>query len=217
MKKTTMWLCGVMGTVVLASQAWGQADAGEDRPPAPRQGDEARGEHGKRRPDAGRRGGRLKDHAMAADKRESLLARIITSPHLAKELELNEDQVARLQAAMKDIRHELVDLKADLEQAAMEQGRLLMAETVDEQAILDAVQRTGEIRTEIAKRSIRPLILMKQTLTPEQLQKARQMMHRRMREARDGDGEHQERGRKPEKVRNRQRPGPAEGEGEGAE
>jgi hypothetical protein len=88
-----------------------------------------------------------------------------------------------------------------MQQAAEEQARLMMQDPVDEAALMAAIEKTGKIRTEIAKVKIMPIILVKKTLSPEQIEQVKKLLkermerHRREREQwrdrsgrRDGEG-----------------------------
>ena len=80
----------------------------------------------------------------------------------------------------------------------MDQVNLLTAETVDEEAVMAAVEKSGRIHTELAKLRIKPILELKKILTREQLEKAKGIVQeRRMRDRfRRGGGE-ERRGKGP--------------------
>lgn len=118
---------------------------------------------------------------------EAFIARLVRDRKLAAEVGLSEKQAQRIQEQLYKVRVKMVDLQADLQKAAMKQARLISAETIDEKALMTAVEETGRIRTKIAKLRIRPLLLLKSSLDPEQLRRARERMreHRQRRPRRN--------------------------------
>jgi hypothetical protein len=99
---------------------------------------------------------------------------MIENPELVERLGLTEEQVSRLKNKGYELRREVVKLKAELELAAMEQARMLTAESVDKAALMAAVEKTGAIRTEIGKRRMLQVLLIKDTLNEDQLRQLRE-------------------------------------------
>ena len=135
---------------------------------------------------------------MLVEKMEegALLERILSNPKIVEEIGLTEDQMTRIRTAVQDQQQQQTKLRTDMEQAALEQAKILTAANMDEEALLKAVEKTGALRTEMAKFRVRQLILIKKILTPEQLEKSRQMRQKfmeRMKERRaegaEGKGE----------------------------
>lgn len=124
---------------------------------------------------------------------EAMLARILAVPKVAETLGLSADQIKTLQDGLTSNRKEIATLQVDLENASMEQARLLTSnQNVDESAVMATVDKAGEIRTKIAKLMIKQLLIVKKTLTPEQIEKARAMIRERVEKNRDrigADGE----------------------------
>ncbi|MCE9614568.1 MAG: hypothetical protein K8T26_09850 [Lentisphaerae bacterium] len=110
----------------------------------------------------------------------ALLGRILNSPKVAADLGLTEAQIQTLRNGAFDIQEQRVKLKADLELAAIQQARLLTGDTLDEKALMAAVEKTGAVRTELAKTEMRGLLLMRNTLSAEQRDKVREMMRKHM-------------------------------------
>lgn len=151
---TITWVTAlVLAGVVSASAQWGGGRPGE-----PERGPGGKAGHGR------------------------LLERIVQSQELAEELGLSEEQIGEFKAMLFDFKEQEIELRAELEKAGIRQARILMAEKVDEKALMEAIEHTGEVRTELAKLRIRPLLVIKETLTPEQLEKAKQMLRERMRD-----------------------------------
>jgi len=112
---------------------------------------------------------------------QGLLKRIVTSPEFAEEIGLSEDQAETLKADMYELKLREIDLRAELEKSALEQARLMTENTVDEAALMKAVEKTGAVRTEIAKQRVQELLTVKKILTVKQLKKARKILQPRMR------------------------------------
>jgi hypothetical protein len=138
-------------------------------------------------------------HRRSRHGREDMVLRLLENEKLLEGLGLTEEQVTALKEGSAELRKELVQLKADLGLAAMEQAEHLTEKTVDEAALMSAVEKAGAIRTEIAKKQMKQMLLIKRTLNEDQLQgltdfRRRHLMRRRqskelMRERGDRDPE----------------------------
>jgi Spy/CpxP family protein refolding chaperone len=155
-----MWTAAVL-TAVLAVSAGAQAPGGGG--PAPDQ----RGW-----------GGGVPEH---------VLGKLLTSPKVMAEVGLTEAQAEALREKAFGLKREEIKLRAELELAAMDQAKLVTGQTVKEADLMAAVEKTGALRTELAKLHMRGLLLIRETLTPEQREKLRKMAARRERLRREGD------------------------------
>jgi len=108
--------------------------------------------------------------------REAFLVKMITHKDVAEKVGLTDEQVTTLKDSVYETRKKLIDLKAELEKAGMEQAKLLSGDTIDEAAVMAAIDKTAGIRTEMAKLHVKSLIMVKQTLTPEQIDQAKEHM-----------------------------------------
>lgn len=153
----------------LTTEGWAQERVEQKHPPGMMPG--RRGPDGGFQKDGGPMMGREAAH-------EGMMARILSNPELGSELGLSEEQVSRIQDSLEALRRKGDLLKKEMEASAMEQARLMSAETLDEAALMAAVERTGMVRTEIAKLRIRPLIMLRTVLTPEQVEKLTQQMQK---------------------------------------
>jgi Spy/CpxP family protein refolding chaperone len=113
-----------------------------------------------------------------------VLRMLITDPRAAKELELSDGQIQQIKESVSGSSQELRDLNARIETAALRQAELMRADALDEEAVLKAVQETGELRTQIAKLRIKQLMAAHRVLTPDQRAKVREMMAHRVQQAR---------------------------------
>ena len=112
---------------------------------------------------------------------EALVGRLAADSKLAEDLGLSEDQVKKLKDGMLMLKKEQIDLKAELEKSGLEQARLLTEKKVDEAAVMKIVDGMGAIRTQLAKSRVKQLLLVKGTLSPEQMSKARDLMREHLR------------------------------------
>ncbi|MDA0576989.1 MAG: Spy/CpxP family protein refolding chaperone [Verrucomicrobia bacterium] len=118
-------------------------------------------------------------HEQAAGHELAAIGRLINNPKIAEAIGLTDAQVNTLREGMFDFREQRAKLKADLEVAAIQQARVLTADPVDEKALMEAVEKTGAIRTEVAKIEMKALLMVRNTLTEEQREKTREMVRRR--------------------------------------
>jgi Spy/CpxP family protein refolding chaperone len=128
---------------------------------------------------------------------------LVSDPKAAEVVGLKPDQVKMIEAALLDARKKLIELRAKMELAAVEQAELIRQENADEAAVMKAVERTGELHTEIAKLEVRQLLAVRRMLTPEQQQKLHDAVRERMRRWREN---------RPERGAERRPHGPPPGE-----
>lgn len=131
---------------------------------------------------------------------QGMLGRFLMNPKAAEDLGLTPEQVKTLKEQSEPLRTEMESLRKELEQASMEQAKLLTGDSVEEDALMAAVEKTGAARLKMAKLAMRQLLVVKRTLTPEQVAKAREMVRERLsrRPSEGGEG-----GRKGEFFRRR--------------
>jgi Spy/CpxP family protein refolding chaperone len=98
----------------------------------------------------------------------------------AASLGVTPEQKATLREYVEHSRERMKLLREKMEATALEQARLLTQPDIDEPAVMDSVERLGALRTELAKLRIRQLLILRDTLTPEQIEKARGLMRERM-------------------------------------
>jgi Spy/CpxP family protein refolding chaperone len=165
MKRVMGWTTA-LAVVVLASQA------------AVAQGPDGQPQRGEDKAQWGGQGARLGGPTPhpEIDRMGFLLERLSQGSELAKKIGLSEEQQSKLRDGMFDIKTREADLRADLEKASLAQAKLMTEKTVDEKVLMAAVEKTGAVRTEMAKLRIKGLLLLKQTLTPEQMGKAQQVL-----------------------------------------
>lgn len=126
-----------------------------------------------------------------------MLGRLIHNAKAAEALGLTPEQIETLRTGFFELQEQKVRLQAELEVSALQQARLITSEEIDEAALMAAVDKSGAVRTKIAKNGMRGLLLMHKTLTPEQREKVRHYMAKRMDPERQGARGDRERGDPP--------------------
>jgi len=159
------------------------------------------GGHG-RRPGAQEFGGQARGHGgrfggemgmRQGPPQEAMIAHILGNQELAKELGLSAEQVSALREGFDALRQGQIELKAQIELAAMEQAKQMTAPEVNEAELMATVEKTGEIRTQMAKLRVKALLLVREHITSEQLEHIRKTMRekfeQRMRQHRGAFGQ----------------------------
>lgn len=195
MRMTMTVVSAAMAALVVSAAAFAQMDEDKgkhrDRDGGPRGMSDRREMRGR-----GERGGMQGHGNMQAGRtRPAMLARVVTNPRVAEQIGLSDEQVTTIKEGLYEVQKKQITLKAEMELAGLEQARLLTAGTIDEDALNNAIEKTGAIRTELAKLQMKPIVLVMKTLSPEQLQKAKDMIAERMQQrTRRGRGESGQRG-----------------------
>ncbi len=125
------------------------------------------------------------DRGMA---RNAWFGKVLRNPEFAARIGLTEEQQATIDKALAELGDKHTRLRQQMEAAALKQARLMMAEDLDEEALMSAVEETGHLRTEQAKLRIKHLLVMRKTLTPEQTTAVRKFMQERERRRSNDDG-----------------------------
>jgi len=138
------------------------------------------GEMGRKSPKGFQRGGEcLGEDARRMDSQEAMINRIINHPEIAEKIGLTEEQIKILKDSMYEMKKQEIQLEAEKKLAVMEQTKLLMESTIDEEAVMAAVEKTSKITTELVKLKVKQLLLVKKTLTPEDIKKIKELMQER--------------------------------------
>jgi len=126
---------------------------------------------------------------------EAFLARIINNPKLAAELELSDEQINILKTSQEAMKNQNEQLQNLIKESGMEQAKLLTSDSIDENALMAAVEKTGNVRTEMAKARMRHMLVVKKTLKPDQAKKLKALVQKQVKQARgniDGNKEQRE-------------------------
>lgn len=124
-------------------------------------------------------GGRFGEGGPGEDKQNFFLEKLLMNPEVAQELGLTKEQISALQESIDEISKKTIDLKAELEKAGLGQARLMASGNLDKEAIMSMIDKTSAIRTELAKMQVKKLILIKKTVSAEQIQKIREKIRSR--------------------------------------
>ena len=151
-------------------------------------GEEGRGKPGQVRPWPGERPAKFRGEeagreGLAKDGRPvgSLLDHVLGNPKIVEELALSQEQIAALKTASEDLKRVQDELASRQDEEGVIQARLLMgSEDVDEEQIMQAVERAGKARIEMAKARVKQLLVVRKTLTPEQMEKIREMIRQKI-------------------------------------
>lgn len=103
------------------------------------------------------------------------MLRAAQNPKIAEKLGLTAEQVAKLKA-LADEKGSMKELQEKVRKGMESQAELLKAETVDEAAVMAALDAVWAARKEIAKRQTKRLIAVRKILSKEQITKVREAM-----------------------------------------
>lgn len=135
-------------------------------------------------------GDRWKQGGQGGDQGNMILDRILNNKRMTEKLDLTEDQVSALRDGIFNLKKEKIRKRAELQIVATEQARILTEGDIDESALMSAVEKTGQVRTDLAKLHMQGLLLMHKTLTKEQREKIGPMLRKRHAQ-RQGSGKDQ--------------------------
>lgn len=169
---------GWMGVVAMVAGLAGVVAMAQEAPARPRAEGEWRGPGG------------------GADGGEGMIVRWLENSKLAKEAGITDEQIAALKTKLDVLRKEQIDLRAELEKMGLEQARLVSAKSLDEAAVMASVDKTSDVHSKMARNRMKQLLIVKETLTPEQTEKIKEMIRTRIGRAREGAG-HGDRERGP--------------------
>lgn len=130
------------------------AQAQDESPAPPSPADEMKQEGGMRR--GGNDGGAMFLH-------------LINSPRMAEKLALTDDQKKALQVVADDFKAQRKTLQEQMQGTMTDQAELITSDTVDEAAIYSAIDKSFELRRDLAKLQIKTLLAAKKILTPDQI------------------------------------------------
>jgi Spy/CpxP family protein refolding chaperone len=125
-------------------------------------------------------GERMRDRSAMQSPEDMLFERLAGDGRIAQELGLTTNQTESLRKVGFELKQKLIDLNAQREKAGLQQAQLMTAPDPDEAAVMKAVEESGAIQTEIAKLRVKQVMAARKILTPEQQQKAREMIRAHM-------------------------------------
>lgn len=145
------------------------------------------------RPEAmrGEMGSRPADPAMEALDREMGLTRLLGMGRAAEELGVSQETIQKIREQMQALREKEIDLQAQMQKLSLRQASLVSSLMSDRtrkpDESMQLVEEIGAVRTELAKMTIRRLLVVRENLTDEQILKGRELLQQRMERMR-GEG-----------------------------
>ncbi len=160
----------------------------QEQPPTP----ETSGDQTERPPRPMQSHGEMMNHrdrGMRAEGggKDCMIEKLLDNPKLTEEIGISEKVVEEIKAKIVAMNKAQIELEAKQKLAAIDQAELMKAKKIDESAVMAAVEKSGAIHTEIAKLRITKMILLKNSLTAEQIKKAREVFGKKMKERGEGD------------------------------
>ncbi|MDA0322484.1 MAG: hypothetical protein O2923_07185 [Verrucomicrobia bacterium] len=135
---------------------------------------------------------------------EFLLKGVLHNEKLAETLGITDTQLETLRAEAEAHQAESRGLEEQLRNCGMQQAKIMTQDEVDEDELMQAIDHCFEIQKELAKLKMQQLLLIKRTLTPEQLEAAKVFMQERMKNRMQGMRD----GARPDRRRNAETDGP---------
>ena len=123
----------------------------------------------------------------ATGERVEHFLRMLDNPRIVSTLGLSDKQQQQIKDAAFAHQKKIINMRAELETAGIEQAKLISNESTDVKTLMNAVERTGKVRTEMAKLQIGHLVEVRGMLTADQRAKLRDLM-RKSHERRGEDG-----------------------------
>ncbi|MEI6808529.1 MAG: hypothetical protein WCN95_07385 [bacterium] len=184
-----LMVAGIVVGACLSSVALKAQDAAPEPGPVPPAGTRSGMHEGKRMP-TNRPGfeGSMRGPGMAMGGASEIMAeRIVNDSEAAAKLGLSQEQITTIKSKLFTLRQSEVKLNADMELAAMEQAKLMTADKVSEAEALAAVEKVGNLRTQVAKLHVQKMLVLKQTLTADQMKKIKEVIKSRSKERKDAE------------------------------
>ncbi|MBN1902113.1 periplasmic heavy metal sensor [Candidatus Sumerlaeota bacterium] len=104
------------------------------------------------------------------------ISRALGNERLAKELNLTPEQKESLKKIQLDSREKRIDVDARLQKARLQFEQEIQKDETNEGKIMELVEAMGAAQTDLRKISVTELIEAKKTLTPEQREKAKNLV-----------------------------------------
>lgn len=115
---------------------------------------------------------------MPSMERSDFMRRLLDNPRVMNALALTEQQKAQIKEKGLLLQKEVQRIRAELDKAGMEQAKLVSNDSTDMKTLMAAVEKTGKIRTEMAKVQLKHLIEVRSLLTADQRAKLPEFMHK---------------------------------------
>ena len=113
------------------------------------------------------------------------LQRLLDNPKKMKELGISDAQAGALKESFYAMEKKMIALRAAADEAQLEVRKLMEKDDADEAALMAAIDKAGQARTEIQKAATSQRLAVKKILGPELSAKLKERMGEKMRERRE--------------------------------
>jgi len=121
-----------------------------------------------------------------------VLNKILGDPKEAAALGISEDKIKTLKDSMDQSQKQNEELRKQLMEAEQARRKLMENNSTDENALIAVAEKLSQARLEMEKASIKQMVLIRKTITQEQMNKlrdkAKEMMQEHMKQMRDNKG-----------------------------
>lgn len=192
-------------TILALAWAWGGIATGQNVPTADppanlERPDPATGNEAVKNPDRRRqiREGiqRRRGNWGKRSPEEFLLKGVLRNEKLAETLGVTDAQLETLRTEAQAHQAEYHGLEEQLRNCGLQQAEIMTQDEIDEDELMQAIDHCFEIQKELAKLKMQQLLLIKRTLTPEQVEAAKAFMQEQMKKRRQGMRDVARRGRR---------------------
>lgn len=121
-----------------------------------------------------------------------VLSKILSDPKEASDLGISEDQIKTLKDSMEQCQKQNEEIRKQLKEAEQARKKLMEDNSTDENALIAVAEKSSQARLEMEKTNIRQMVLIKKTITQEQMNKlkdkAKVIMQEQMKKIRENKG-----------------------------
>ena len=100
----------------------------------------------------------------------------LASGKMAEKLDLTEDQQAKIEDLRYENQKKKIDLQADMRKTQLEMKHEMQKDNVDREKVMKLVEESGELKIQLRKAQVQQMLDVKDVLTPEQREEAKEMM-----------------------------------------
>lgn len=127
---------------------------------------------------------RIGDRMAAMQPGQMILNHLLRDPEIIRQSGISEEQLAALREGLQATEEVRRDLQAALRAAGLRQAGLIADPNSSEEDLMASVEELGRIRTEMARERIRGVLLVRDNLTPEQVEQAQKAIQARIQDRR---------------------------------
>jgi Spy/CpxP family protein refolding chaperone len=104
-----------------------------------------------------------------------MLERMLDKPELKARVGITEEESAKIKDSLYEARKQAIQLKAEHQVAELELRKLLDADEPNREAVNQAVEKVGNLQTQLRKVSVNERLAVREILGPEKAGKLREM------------------------------------------